>query len=300
MRKIPTVAAALAAAATVTSAALAAGPVPFPATQVGPVFIAANTVQPDGSATNYVAPGSAVVFRAYAVDEKTKTVLTAKQVKYFYVAIPGQPSLKLKYDGKAPGATVQQPWSAVWNVPAGFQPGVVQFKVLVQTKTRLRGSFVQLPVSSAQLTVSATPPAYPSGAPVAAAAAGTSKDVSLYVDSVNGSSPVGVPRRPVGCSQTNVYRRGEQVVFRAWGSVTGDATVLSTDNVDTATATIPGQAPLKLNWSPHGAAGSQVYFWSAPWVVPASFPLGDVTVRMTFKTDTGKTGTYDYALTIIP
>ena len=60
--------------------------------------------------TNYFAPGATVVFRAYAVDSKTHKVLAAKDVKYFYVKIPNQPNVKLKYDPKAPGATPRLPW----------------------------------------------------------------------------------------------------------------------------------------------------------------------------------------------
>ena len=43
-------------------------------------------------------------------------------------------------------------------------------------------------------------------------------NVFLYVDTVNGSRPVGAKPRPIGCTQTNVFQRGEQVVFRIWGS----------------------------------------------------------------------------------
>ena len=53
---------------------------------------------------------------------------------------------------------------------------------------------------------------------------------------MNGTSPVGVAKRPVGCSQTNVFRRGEQVVIRVWGFDLKTGATLSNDNVDTATA----------------------------------------------------------------
>ena len=76
--------------------------------------------------------------------------------------------------------------------------------------------------------------------------------------------------------------------------------VLSTDNVDTATYSIPGQPAAVLNYGAHGATGAKVWFWSAPWIVPAAFPLGDMTIHITFKTDSGKTGTYDHVVTIIP
>jgi hypothetical protein len=43
-----------------------------------------------------------------------------------------------------------------------------------------------------------------------------------------------------------------------------------------------------------------VFFWSAPWIVPAAFPLGDMTIHVAFKTVSGKTGTFDFPITIIP
>lgn len=301
MKKLLTLAAALATAATATSAALAADPVPFPSATVSPVFVAANTVTTSGAAKNYFAPGETVVFRADAVDRKTKTVLASKDVKYFYVTIPGAANVKLKYDPKAAGATAQQPWSGAWAVPASYPAGIVGFKVLVKTQSKRVGQFVQIPVSAAQLTISAKPPAYPVGAPAAIATTTAGKaDVSLYVDSVNGTRPAAAAPRPVGCSQTNVYHRGEQFVLRVWGTDVASGAVLSTDNVDSAVASIPGQADLKLNWGPHGATGSQVFFWSTPWNIPTDYPLGDAVVKVTFKTDAGKVGVFNYGITIIP
>lgn len=301
MRKVLSLVTAAGVAATLTSAALAANPVPFPAATFSPVFVAANTVTTSGAASNYFAPGAAVVFRASAVDRKTHKVLGAKDVKFFYVTIPGQPNVKLKYDPKAAGATSEQPWAGTWTVPSSFAPGIVGFKVLVKTTAKRVGQFVQLPVSSAQLTISAAPPAYPAGAPAAVATTAPAKqDVSLYVDSVNGTRPAAAAPRPVGCTQTNVYHRGEQFVLRSWGADIASGAVLSTDNVDSAVASIPGQPDLKLNWGAHGTAGSQVFFWSAPWNIPTAYPLGDATITVTFKTDTGKVGTYNYAITIIP
>ena len=49
----------------------------------------------------------------------------------------------------------------------------------------------------------------------------------------------------------------------------------------------------------YGAHGS-VSFWSTPWIVPASFPLGDMTIHVALKTDAGKQGTFDYPILITP
>jgi hypothetical protein len=302
MRTILTLSAAIGAAATLTAATPAADIIPFPAPQVGQVFIAAQTVTTDGAAANIFKPGSSVVFRAYAVDGKTHKVLAAKDVKYFYTTIPNQPNVKLKFDPNARGASARQPWTGTWTVPAAYPTGIVNFKILVKTESKRHGQFVQLPVASSQLTISNNPPPTLAPGPTGGTApSAASLDVSLYVDSVNGTRPAAAPPRPVGCSQTNVYKRGEQFVLRAWGVDMATGDILSSENVDSATATIPGVAPpMTLNWGAHGATSNRVWFWSVPWNIPTDYALGEAIVHVAFTTDSGKSGVYDYSITIIP
>lgn len=276
------------------------GQTPFPSEKVGDVFAVAQTATADGIVNDYFAPGSSVVFRAYAIDRKTHRVLGAKDVKFFYVTIPSQPNLKLKYDPAAKGATTLMPWSATWTVPTTYPGGLVNFKVFVKTNLKRKGEFVQLPVEASQLTISANPP--PVLTPGPSATAGTisaSSEVSLYVDTVNGSRPAGAAPRPIGCTQTNVFKRGEQLVVRAWGAdlTTGD--ILSTENVASATASVTGQPDITLNWGAHGGP-SKVYYWTAPWAIPTDYPLGQLNVHVVYKTDSGKTGIQDYPVVIIP
>ena len=303
MRKFLTIGVALVAFATLGTTAFAAAPTPapFPAATAGAVFVAAQTVTSTGAMQSQFAPGSSVIFRAYAVDSKAKKVVAAKDVKFFYVAIPNQPSVKLTYNPKAPGASGRMDWTGTWTVPADYPTGLVPFKVLVKTQSKRVGQFVQMPVATAQLTISTTPLLSPGNGPaVIAAPAVSDTSVSLYMDTVNGTQPVGAPKRAVGCSQTNVYKRGEQVVVRVWGFDLSTGSTLSTDNVDTATYTIAGQAAAPVTYGAHGAVGNKVFFWSAPWIIPPTFPLGDVTIHVAIKTDAGKTGTFDYPITIIP
>ena len=304
MRKLLIAGIVLAAASVFAGGASAAGnDSPFPAPKVLQVFVAAQTVTPDRAVITQVAPGGTVIFRAYAVDAKTKKVMAAKDVKYFYVTIPGQPNVKLTYGPTAAGATGKMPWTGRWTVPASFSPGIVGFKILIKIDAKRYGQFVQMPVATSQLTVTSNP-STSFVAPIAAvtAAAQDAKlDVALYVDSVNGTRPAGAAARPVGCTQTNVYKRGEQFVMRVWGSNVATGDVLSTDNVDTATVTFVGvAAPLPMNWGAHGTADNRVLFWTTAWNIPADYPLGDSVARVAFKTDDGKTGTYDYAFTVIP
>lgn len=125
--------------------------------------------------------------------------------------------------------------------------------------------------------------------------------VFLYVDTVNGTRPAaGTPARPIGCTQTNNFKRGEQVVFRIWGSVADTGDILNTEIVKYAYVKVPGVANMKLNWGAHGATTNRVWFWTTPWIVPADYPLGAVTARIVFKTEANKFGLYDYDMTIVP
>jgi hypothetical protein len=275
--------------------------VPFPAPNVGQVFVSAQTVTADGAIANFFAPGSSVVFRAYAVDGKTHKVVTRKTYKYFYVKIPNQPNVKLKYTPKGMFASGRYVWTGTWKVPADFTTGIVPFKVVVVVKAKKRtGSFVQMPVATSQLTITSTPQSPPGNGPAGTGAAGTKFNFGIYVDSVNGTRPVGAAPRPIGCTQTNVFKRGEQFVLRAWGFDLASGAVLSMDNVTDAHFTLPGVANIPLNWGSHGATGNKVWFWTNFWNIPKDYPLGDTHVRISFTTTDGKTGISDYLITIIP
>ena len=307
MKRFLTFSAALAFAATLAGSAFSANPVPFPSTTVAQVFVAAQTVTTDGAMSSWFAPGSTVVFRAYAVDPVSHKVVDPKFVKYFYATIPNQPNVKLKYGATAPGASTGLPWTGTWTVPANYPTGIVDLKILIQVRQpngkQLKGQFVQLPVGTSQLNISPTAPAaFAPGAPAGRAGAGSGNalDVSLYVDTVNGSRPVGIGTRPIGCSQTNVYKRGEQVVVRTWGADLKTTNVLSSDNVSSAHFSIAGQPDVTLNYGAHGAVGNQVFFWANAWVIPPTFPLGEATIHVVFNLESGKTGTFDYAINIIP
>jgi hypothetical protein len=275
--------------------------VPFPSSNVGDVFVSAQTVTTDSALSNYFAPGNAVVFRAYAVDGKNHKVVTNKTYKYFYVKIPNQPNLKLRYTPKGSRASGRYVWTGTWNVPSDYATGIVPFKVVVIVKAKKRkGSFVQMPVATSQLTITNTPQAPPGGGPTTSGATTSKLNFGLYVDSVNGTRPAGAAPRPIGCTQTNVFKRGEQFVLRSWGFDLATGAVLSMDNVTNAHFTVPGVPDVLLNWGSHGATGNKVWFWTNFWNIPKDYPLGDTNVRVSFATTDGKTGSVLYPITIIP
>lgn len=298
------------AALTVVAAASAANPPtgPFPG-KLGGVFVSTQTVTSSGAISSSFAPGSVVVFRAYAVDRKTHKLLTKKTktfskraIRSFYVQIPyNGPNVQLKYLPKSSKASGPYRWIGSWKVPSTYPVGVVPFTVRVKTWTKRTGSFVQMPVGPSQLTITMTPQE-PYGPPptIAGSVGSTTVDVALYADTVNGTHPAGAPPRPVGCTQTNVWKRGEQLVVRAFGYDLNTGKVLSSDNVTDAHFSVPGQSNIPLNWGAHGPAGDQHWYWTNAWNIPADYPLGDVNVHISFTTLSGKLGTIDYPISIIP
>ena len=246
---------------------------PFPATSSGDTFVIAQTVTTDGAMHDYFKPGDTVVFRAYAVDGKNHKILT--EAKFFYATIPGQPNVKFKYDAKAKTALGQYAWIGTWTVPSTYPLGLVNFKVLVQAKTKRRGSFVQMPVATSQLTITNTPPATGTTPPGASSTPTGTDNTVIYADSVNGTRPAGAAPRPSGCTPTNVFKRGEPFVLRTWGFDLKTKTVFSLDTL-------------------------KVFFWTNAWNIPTAYPLGDVTVKVTYTLTTGKAATLDYPITIIP
>jgi hypothetical protein len=300
MKKILLLALVVAAAFVVAPAAPAADPptVPFPSAQSGAVFVAAQTVTADGAMSNYFAPGTTVVFRSYAVDGKTRKVVTKKLAKYFYVKIPNQPNVKMKYTPTAPAASGQYAWTGTWSVPANYTLGTVNFKVLVKSKAKRTGSFVQLPVVTSQLTISTTPGIPGGPGPSGTTAPSGKVDSVVYADSVNGTRPAGAAPRPVGCTQTNVFKRGEQFVLRAYGFDMTQRAVLSIDNVSEAHFSVAGQPNVTLNWGGHGP--QKVFIWTNFWNIPADYPLGSTVVHISFALTSGKTATLDYPIVINP
>lgn len=146
--------AALMAMAAVPAAAQSPGETPFPSEKIVGTFVRVRTVTAPNSAylTNFFPRGAPVVFRMYLGANKTGLPLTDKDIKYAKIVIPGQPSLKMTYAGDDP----LWPWVGTWTVPADYPLGIVNFQAQVKTKANTYGGFVQMPVGSSQLTVTAS------------------------------------------------------------------------------------------------------------------------------------------------
>jgi hypothetical protein len=153
-----TIAAALVAGAVVPAVEAQA---PYPATTVD-VAVYGDTVSSSRgdvklprvcTQANNFPRKSRVVFRAWAVDTKTGKPIASADVKYAYVAIPGQPSLKLNFGPHGAVGNKVNFWSAAWAIPADYPLGVVPFRIVFKTLDNRFGIFRQPPLDSAQLTV---------------------------------------------------------------------------------------------------------------------------------------------------
>jgi hypothetical protein len=269
------------------------------------VFIAGDTVTARstygylpavlGKQENFFPRTAGVKFRMYAVDLKTRKVLTAKDVKFAYVTIPGRPNVKLAYGKQGRAAGAPRLWTGTWSIPPDYPLGVVPFRILVKTKSKRVGSFQQPPVAAAQLTVAATT----AGIPVAPVGPGTppprpypgkTVEIAMFTDTVTSSR--GEVRQSRVCTQTNYFPRRSRVVFRMWAIDTRSDEAVTPLDVKYVYVKIPGQPNLGMNFGPHGAAGNTVNFWSAAWAIPADYPLGIVPFRIILKTEDGRFGTY--------
>ena len=111
---------------------------------------------------NFFQRGNRVVFRMSAVEARSETILTDKNVQFAKVLIPGAPDIDLRY-GKH-GRTDDAPWywTAAWDTPLDFPTGLVDFQIVVKTKLLKVGKkrikpttaiFKQIPIPLAQLTI---------------------------------------------------------------------------------------------------------------------------------------------------
>jgi hypothetical protein len=147
-------------------------------------------------------------------------------------------------------------------------------------------------VLAASLTTSTPPPVQ--GA----------KPLALAISSDTVSGPTGFSDASASCVQANLFKVGQTVVFRMWGTdVKAGGTPLTPTNVASAVVNIPNSpkpiaVPLAWVHEPYTQPVSkQVSYWEAHWQVPPGYPLGVINFHITVKTLKTKklpvlTGTY--------
>lgn len=123
--------------------------------------------------------------------------------------------------------------------------------------------------------------------------------VMLYADTVQNSHPKYGVVPQVGCSITNLFRRGNGVVFRVWGIEAKTGLALTPDNVKYAYVSLPNPADatqptlMKLAYGAHGKGDAARSFWTAAWDVAPTYPLGVVPFKIVFKTKANKLGVFN-------
>lgn len=156
--------------------------------------------------------------------------------------------------------------------------GAILAIALVPATTSHTSAQTANPTATAVATTA--PTTVPTPAPTGPPVQGATRSVVMYVDTVQGAA--GNPKPAVGCSQTNLFRRGQQVVFRMWGvNVKLGGAALVPSNTESVQVIIPGVTdPIPMNYGTHGT----VSFWSSAWKTDANTPLGIVDFTVVVKT----------------
>ena len=129
------------------------------------------------------------------------------------------------------------------------------------------------------------------------AAAQEGQDYVIVSDVIRGSG--GEPTGP-SCVETNLFERGEQVVWRAvvFDASTGEM-VNTPDAVESRglqlTAQPEGQDAIEMEFGPHPPGASsedQIFYWTATWVIPPNVN-GKLKYTLTVEDADGGQGTFE-------
>jgi len=110
--------------------------------------------------------------------------------------------------------------------------------------------------------------------------------VFFTVDTVQGAGGKVKLPADAACSMSNLFQRGEVVVFRMYGlHVSTGGNDLTNVSVAKAWVKIPGvAAQLPMYYSTHPTKPA-VSYWTAAWPVPENYPLGVVNYTVTVVTN---------------
>jgi hypothetical protein len=91
---------------------------------------------------------------------------------------------------------------------------------------------------------------------------------------------------------SNYFAQGSTVEFRAFAGQSKSGKILTGDDVKYFYVKLPGQANVKLSYTPSAAKVLPAWLWKATWTIPADYPLGLVQFKVLLKTKADQYGTF--------
>lgn len=129
-------------------------------------------------------------------------------------------------------------------------------------------------------------PAFAQEAPPTNPWPGKKTKIAFWVGTVTaapGESVYGVAAAGT-CVETNLFPRGEGVVFHMAAFNTRTGEIIEADDVKYAYIKIPGQPNLALRYTPHGRdPATAPWYWGKRWDVPPDYALGVVDFSIVVK-----------------
>ncbi len=108
--------------------------------------------------------------------------------------------------------------------------------------------------------------------------------VFFNVDTVQGGGGTVKLAADAACSMTNLFQRGDVVVFRMYGVHVSTGANLTNVTVKSAWVKVPGLPKMPMYYSNHPTK-PVVAYWTAAWPVKKSYPLGVVNYTVTVVTN---------------
>ncbi len=108
--------------------------------------------------------------------------------------------------------------------------------------------------------------------------------VFFNVDTVQGGGGTVKLAADAACSMTNLFQRGDVVVFRMYGVHVSTGANLTNVTVKSAWVKVPGLPKMPMYYSNHPTK-PVVAYWTAAWPVKQSYPLGVVNYTVTVVTN---------------
>jgi hypothetical protein len=111
-------------------------------------------------------------------------------------------------------------------------------------------------------------------------------DVFFYVETLTASPNESVfgQSAPRGCTATNLFPRGERIVWHIAAINAKTGQVITNKDVKYAYLKIPGMKNLGISFTPHGRDPvTAPWTWTGRWDVPPTYPLGIVKYQLVMK-----------------